>query len=79
MNILILGGDGYLGWPTAMYLAARGHDVAFALAMRYWDPNTDQALDELERAGVERLLALTMYPHYSMATTGSSVVASGAS
>lgn len=27
MNILILGGDGYLGWPTAMYLSARGHDV----------------------------------------------------
>lgn len=25
MNVLILGGDGYLGWPTAMYLASRGH------------------------------------------------------
>ena len=30
MRILILGGDGYLGWPTAMYLSARGHDVAVA-------------------------------------------------
>ena len=28
MKILVLGGDGYLGWPTAMYLAERGHDVA---------------------------------------------------
>jgi UDP-sulfoquinovose synthase len=28
MKILILGGDGYLGWPTAMYLSARGHEVA---------------------------------------------------
>ncbi len=27
MNILILGGDGYLGWPTAMHFAARGHNV----------------------------------------------------
>lgn len=27
MNILILGGDGYLGWPTAMYLSHRGHEV----------------------------------------------------
>jgi len=27
MNILILGGDGYLGWPTAMYFSARGHNV----------------------------------------------------
>jgi UDP-sulfoquinovose synthase len=28
MRILILGGDGYLGWPTAMRFSARGHDVA---------------------------------------------------
>lgn len=27
MKVLILGGDGYLGWPTAMMLAARGHEV----------------------------------------------------
>ena len=27
LRILILGGDGYLGWPTAMQLAAKGHDV----------------------------------------------------
>ena len=26
-RILILGGDGYLGWPTAMYFSNRGHDV----------------------------------------------------
>ena len=28
MKILILGGDGYLGWPTAMHLTAQGHKVA---------------------------------------------------
>lgn len=28
MKILILGGDGYLGWPTAMYLSRKGHEVA---------------------------------------------------
>jgi UDP-sulfoquinovose synthase len=27
MRILILGGDGYLGWPTAMRFSDRGHDV----------------------------------------------------
>jgi len=27
MNVLILGGDGYLGWPTAMHLSALGHSV----------------------------------------------------
>jgi UDP-sulfoquinovose synthase len=28
MRILILGGDGYLGWPTALRFSARGHDVS---------------------------------------------------
>ncbi len=28
MRILVLGGDGYLGWPTALHLANLGHDVA---------------------------------------------------
>jgi UDP-sulfoquinovose synthase len=27
MRVLILGGDGYLGWPTALMLAAHGHEV----------------------------------------------------
>ena len=27
MRVLILGGDGYLGWPTSMSLAARGDEV----------------------------------------------------
>jgi UDP-sulfoquinovose synthase len=28
MRILILGGDGYLGWPTALRFAAQGHEVS---------------------------------------------------
>ncbi|OOO02695.1 MAG: dTDP-glucose 4,6-dehydratase [Chromatiales bacterium USCg_Taylor] len=27
MRVLILGGDGYLGWPTAMAFAAKSHEV----------------------------------------------------
>lgn len=27
MRVLVLGGDGYLGWPTAMAFAAKGHEV----------------------------------------------------
>jgi UDP-sulfoquinovose synthase len=27
VKILVLGGDGYLGWPTALYLSRRGHQV----------------------------------------------------
>ena len=28
MRILILGGDGFCGWPTSLHLSACGHDVA---------------------------------------------------
>lgn len=27
MKIIVLGADGYLGWPTCMYFSSRGHDV----------------------------------------------------
>jgi UDP-sulfoquinovose synthase len=39
MRILILGGDGYLGWPTGMYLSQRGHDVALLdnFGKREWE------------------------------------------
>jgi UDP-sulfoquinovose synthase len=39
MRILILGGDGYLGWPTAMYLSKRGHEVAVVdnMVKRFWE------------------------------------------
>ena len=38
-KILILGGDGYLGWPTAMYLSRRDHAVAVMdnFAKRRWE------------------------------------------
>ena len=28
MKIVVLGGDGFCGWPTALHLSARGHEVA---------------------------------------------------
>jgi UDP-sulfoquinovose synthase len=39
MNILVLGGDGYLGWPTALHLSARGHQVTLVdnLVRREYD------------------------------------------
>ncbi|MCW2968165.1 MAG: UDP-sulfoquinovose synthase [Solirubrobacteraceae bacterium] len=30
LQILVLGGDGFCGWPTSLYLSARGHDVTIA-------------------------------------------------
>lgn len=39
MRILVLGGDGYLGWPTALHLSQRGHDVGVIdnMSRRLWD------------------------------------------
>ena len=28
MKIMVLGADGYLGWPTALHLSKKGHEVA---------------------------------------------------
>ncbi len=44
-----------------------------AIAMRYWNPMTDIAIEEMRRSGVERVLLLPLYPHFSKTTTGSSV------
>ena len=39
MRLCVLGGDGYCGWATALYLSKRGHQVAIAdnFARRQWD------------------------------------------
>jgi UDP-sulfoquinovose synthase len=39
VKVLVVGGDGYCGWATALYLSERGHDVAIAdsLVRRHWD------------------------------------------
>ncbi len=50
MQILVLGGDGYLGWPTALHLSALGHEVAVNdnFARRGYD----------EEMGVESLIPI---------------------
>jgi UDP-sulfoquinovose synthase len=52
MEILVLGGDGYLGWPTALHLSALGHEVAVCdnFARRGYD----------EEMGVESLVPISM-------------------
>ena len=42
-------------------------------AMRYWHPFTEEALDEIEKDGIDKVILLPLYPHYSKATTESSV------
>src|ERR1700742_4613839 len=39
MRIAVLGGDGYCGWATALYLSKKGHSVSIVdnFARRQWD------------------------------------------
>jgi UDP-sulfoquinovose synthase len=39
VRVLVLGGDGYLGWPTALHLSRRGHEVGVVdnFARRQYD------------------------------------------
>ncbi len=39
MRVLVIGGDGYCGWATALHLSNRGHEVAIldSLIRRHWD------------------------------------------
>jgi len=53
-------------------LAEHG-DYTVTCAMRYWYPDTETALHKMAAAGIKKLIALTLYPHYSCATTGSSI------
>ena len=51
MRVLILGGDGYLGWPTAMRFSGQGHEVGVvdSFARRRW----------VEEAGSHSLTPIT--------------------
>lgn len=42
-------------------------------AMRYWHPSTDEALDAIQRDGIDEVILLPLYPQFSKATTESSV------
>ncbi|HUC37782.1 MAG TPA: NAD-dependent epimerase/dehydratase family protein [Acidimicrobiales bacterium] len=51
MRILVLGGDGYLGWPTALYLSRRGNEVGVVdnFARRQYD--NEMGVDSLVPIG----------------------------
>jgi ferrochelatase len=55
-------------------LAQRGHAIAGVyIAMRYWHPFTDETLDEMAKDGIERVIVMPLYPHFSYTSTGSSL------
>ena len=51
----------------------RDFDASVVVAMRYWHPLTEEAIAQLRGESLEQLILLPLYPHYSFATTGSSL------
>ena len=51
----------------------QGSDAKVYVAMRYWHPLIEDVIPEISEDGVSRLLVLSLYPQYSVATTGSTL------
>lgn len=49
-----------------------GKRYRVVVAMRYWHPFTEEALRELFKENIEKIVLLPMYPQFSSTTTGSS-------
>lgn len=52
---------------------ALGSSYRCFVAMRYSKPDTTEALAAIAREGITNVIALSLYPHYSRATVGSSI------
>lgn len=75
----LIGGGSPLKRLTMQQGAALEQQLATAgsfkvvTAMRYWPPFARETLQQLADLNISRIIALTLYPHYSKATTGSSL------
>jgi UDP-sulfoquinovose synthase len=54
MRVLVLGGDGFCGWPTALHLSARGHEVGIV------DNLSRRSIDQ--ELGVQSLTPIPLLP-----------------
>jgi ferrochelatase len=74
-----IGGGSPLGKITADQAQALENELSeygpfqVTVAMRYWQPRAKETLTKLHNESIRRIIALPLYPHYSIATTGSSV------
>jgi len=53
-------------------LRQKGVDATSYVAMRYWHPFTESAIADLKADGVDEVVVLPLYPHFSISTSGSS-------
>ena len=74
-----IGGGSPLGRITTEQAQALEKELSalgsfkVSVAMRYWHPRAGETLAALHNEGIRQIIGLPLYPHYSIATTGSSV------
>ncbi|PSQ78842.1 MAG: ferrochelatase [Bacteroidetes bacterium QH_7_62_13] len=56
------------------YAAQTGVNFKTYMAMRYWEPFSEEAAAQMEEDGVDEVVLLPLYPQYSKTTTGASLV-----
>ncbi|KEH28984.1 putative protoporphyrin ferrochelatase [Medicago truncatula] len=54
-------------------LEAKGLSSNIYVGMRYWYPFTEEAIQQIKKDGIRRLVVLPLYPQFSISTTGSSI------
>ncbi|KAL9443268.1 hypothetical protein AB3S75_016597 [Citrus x aurantiifolia] len=54
-------------------LEAKNLPVNVYVGMRYWYPFTEEAIQQIKREKITRLVVLPLYPQFSISTTGSSI------
>ena len=53
-------------------LRQRGLEATSYVAMRYWHPFTESAVSDIKADGIDEVVVLPLYPHFSISTSGSS-------
>ncbi len=62
-----------LGKNVEAVLRERKHKVNIAVSMRYSSPRADHAVEQIRKNKSSKIILFPLYPHYSEATTGSSI------
>lgn len=53
-------------------LSEQGIDIQVYVGMRYWHPFTEEAIEQIKKDNIEKLVILPLYPQFSISTSGSS-------
>jgi len=77
LNYAQIGGKSpQLMWTTRQAEGVAGElgpHVHPYIAMRYWTPRADETVKRMRADGINQAVVLSLYPHYTDATTGSSL------